>query len=359
MSTDKKHILIVEDNPTSATFLKRFVERAGMSVTIAVDGMKAWEQIEETQFDAIISDWMMPNLDGIELLRKLRSSDKKSQPIFVIYTSLNSENARQYSKECGANDFFVKPTDPTQIIARLEELMRKRSSGVDSYTTIQEKLLSDTPLVSACSIPQFVGVCVAASTGGPSALLSLFHDLSKLEQAAIFVVLHGPAWMMDSFAQRLERESNHKVLVGSHGMKVVPGYVYLAPGDEHMIVNKQSMCIELNKNPKENFVRPAADPLFRSVATTFGKHSLGVVLTGLGCDGAKGASVIAQAGGTVLVQDPASATAPSMPQSVIATGIQCITAPLHILATRIENSFRDISLQLHKKPTSASNTLPR
>ena len=107
-------------------------------------------------------------------------------------------------------------------------------------------------------------------------------------QAAFFVVQHGPAWMLETFSQRLMKETSFKVKMAANYMVPELGTVYLAPGDKHMLVDEHTLKLVINDGPKENFVRPAADPLFRSVAKAFGRYTVAVVLTGLGKDGSQG-----------------------------------------------------------------------
>ena len=118
------------------------------------------------------------------------------------------------------------------------------------------------------------------------------------------------------------------VRLAQDGMKIAPGTVYLAPGDVHMVVNPDTLEIALVDDPPENYCRPAADPLFRSIATAFGKRCVAAVFTGMGRDGSIGAGYIAAAGGVVLAQDPKTATIGSMPQSVIDLRLANVVEPL-------------------------------
>ncbi len=164
------------------------------------------------------------------------------------------------------------------------------------------------------SPPPFPAVAVAASTGGPNVLLDLFRGLEASLPAAVFVVQHGPEWMMPVLAARLAKESGLRAEVAEGGRAAEAGAVFLAPGDRHLTVVPGTLALEVLDAPKENFVRPAADPLLRSVAAAFGRYGIAVVLTGMGRDGAEGSRAVADAGGLVLVQDPAPAVAPSMPR---------------------------------------------
>lgn len=356
-------VLLAEDNPTTASFMRLQLEKAGFYVITAYDGQRALDYWNKEDYDVVITDWMMPNIDGVELLRFIRNSSR-TQPLVFIHTSLNSDNARSYSKECGADEYFSKPTDPSRIIDAIHNFRNKKKApplvsaarpDVRTMKTDMRTAVSAPPLVSAPMMPPpFVAVCIAASTGGPATLTDMLIKMPKLTQAAVFVVLHGPSWMMESFASRLERSSAHHVVLGEHKMAVEPGVVYLAMGDYHMEITR-NFSIELNQNPKENYVRPSADPLFRSVATAFGLYSVGVVLTGLGSDGMKGSQAIFQSNGKIIVQEPATAIAPPMPESVIKSGIACDIIPIDDMHLAIESQYKRTLLELQKRRTLSQN----
>jgi two-component system chemotaxis response regulator CheB len=119
-----------------------------------------------------------------------------------------------------------------------------------------------------------------------------------------------------------------EVFLGVDGIKVEPRKVYLAPGERHMIIEPDSLKIRLDDSPPENYIKPAADPLFRSVARTFGKNSIAVVLTGMGYDGAEGAKHITAAQGLVIAQDPDEAIVDAMPTAVINAIADSMVVPL-------------------------------
>ena len=142
------------------------------------------------------------------------------------------------------------------------------------------------------------------------------------------VVQHAPAFIMDAMLHSMQRETDRTVHLGAKDMAIEEGHVYLAPGDHHMQVSANSRKLEINQGPPENYVRPAADPLFRSAARAFGSKVVAVVLTGPGRDGSHGCAEVRLAGGRILVQDPATAVAPPMPRSVIEAGLADEVVPL-------------------------------
>jgi two-component system, chemotaxis family, protein-glutamate methylesterase/glutaminase len=153
----------------------------------------------------------------------------------------------------------------------------------------------------------------------------------------IVVVQHMPALFTKLLADRLNGRAKLAVAEGQAGCRMVPGQVWVAPGDYHLTVTRKNseVVVELNQDPPENSCRPAVDPLFRSVARTYGPHALGVVLTGMGSDGAKGCKAICDAGGEVVVQDEESAVVWGMPGAVVSAGLTDQIYPISRIASEI------------------------
>jgi two-component system chemotaxis response regulator CheB len=158
-------------------------------------------------------------------------------------------------------------------------------------------------------------VGIGASAGGVDALTRLFGRLSGDLPAAVLVVLHVPATGRSLLAPILDRHTALDVRAAEDGEALVPGRVYVAPADRHLVVADGR--VRLERGPKENAVRPAVDPMLRSLATVYGDQAVAVVLSGALGDGSSGALAVKLAGGTVIVQDPEDATVPSMPESAL------------------------------------------
>ena len=179
----------------------------------------------------------------------------------------------------------------------------------------------------------FDAVAIAASLGGPEALSLLLARLPPDFPAAIFIAQHmgaGGEWLVS----RLSRLSALPVHLANDGEPIIRGRVYLAPPDRHLLVAPTRRVI-VNQEPKVKFCRPAAEPLFTSVAALYRDRALGVVLTGCNTDGSVGVQSIKWLGGRVLVQDPATCTAVGMPQSAIRTGAVDFVLPLEKIASAL------------------------
>ena len=324
------NLLIAEDDPVNARTLEHILQGAGHRVVVTYDGVQALKAIEREKFKALVTDWMMPNVNGIELTRKARAS----VPIIVFATSLDSDAARQYALDTGADDYLVKPYQRQDLLACLENCRARLAQSLPA----RPQMLIRGPSVA----PPFVCLCIAASTGGPTVLTELLESLPAPFPAAIVIVQHGPAWMLESFARRLSEKTDFDVKPTSHETLPEPGKVYIAAGDHHTIFDIDTLRFQVLDEPPENFVRPAADPLFRSAALAFGRYCIAVVMTGLGRDGGLGAQYISGAGGHIVIQDPDSAVAKTMPRTALNLGIQAdvlmpelIPRALYRLATKL------------------------
>ncbi len=322
-------ILIVEDDPTSTLILERSLRKAGYETLSASDGVEALEILQEQPCDAIVSDWMMPRMDGIELIHRLRLT-MQPLPVFLIVTSLSMPEARTHALQAGADDYLAKPFAVPEVLERLANCLARRQQPEplpSSFRRTPSKKPSAPP-------PDFIAIGITASTGGPEAVREVVRGIGSLKESCIFLVLHGPAWMLETFASRLQRETNLPVRLAEEGMSVEAGKILLAPGDWHMTI-APGPVVRLNKDAPENYMRPAADPLFRAMASVFQTNAMGVILTGMGRDGALGAAEIVANGGLVFAQDPQTAVAPSMPQTAINAGVVSQTLPLHEIAPEI------------------------
>lgn len=333
-------LLVVEDELTNSILLKRLLIKEGYDVVVAHNGLDALKLMENEKFDAVLTDWMMPQMDGIELIRKIRENIHPL-PLIIMITALVSEGAKAYALDAGADDYIAKPIDVSELLSRVKDgLGRKlQKASPDSYKKIT---------ISANDNPPFVSVAIATSTGGPPTLIDVFKNIPSTTQAAFFIVQHGPTWMLETFAQRLQKETGLIVKLAVDGEIAKLGHVYIAPGDMHLRVNPKNYKLILDDGPKENFVKPAADPLFRSVAEAFGKFSIGVILTGLGRDGATGSVQISSVGGKVLIQSPDSAVAPSMPNAAISTKVDHKVFPLNDMGKAISEFVFPLNALLKK-----------
>ncbi len=323
-------ILVAEDDAASLLVLKHLLRNAGHLTHEVQTGLQAWEEIRSGNYDALLTDWMMPEMDGIELISRIRQQITRPM-LIVLITAIGSSDARERALEVGADEFISKPYRPEEVMDALERGFGRLS--------ISRQVAVSPILFPARSAPP-IGVGIAASTGGPPAVRAVIKALDLLPDVAVFVVLHGPAWMLQSYSERLAEVTGAKVFLGEEGMPVRSGCIYFAPGGSHMEVSGDVTHLMLNQNPPENYVRPAADPLFRSLARAFRERCIGVVMTGMGQDGTVGSGYIRASGGYVIAQDPATAVLPSMPQSAIMVRVVNEVRPLEDIAHAVATKAR-------------------
>ncbi len=335
-------ILIVEDHASSRLMLRKFLRNLDYEIDTVSDGKEAVELIHKNDYEAVLTDWMMPNVSGLELVEEIRKN-KQHPPVILMVTALASSDAKHKALEAGVDDYIAKPIRKDDVIERLQNSIKRRSVELSN-----KKIQSAKPIEKK---PNFVGVAIAASTGGPPALTKIFSEIKISPNAAYFVVLHGPPWMLESFAERIKKDTKHSVFLAYNDQPINGGEIYICPGEIHMVVDPAEMKIKLVDTPPENYVKPSADPLFRSVASTFGEHCSAIILTGMGHDACIGAGYISVSGGDVIAQDPKTATIESMPKNVIALNLAKHITPLNKMATKIENvvdkKFAELTKQQH------------
>jgi len=335
---DKEKILVVEDEITNVILIKRILIRAGYDVDVAYNGLEALDKIEKVDYVAILTDWMMPQLDGIELIRRVRE-DKSVSPFIIMITALTSDGAREYSLDSGADDYIAKPIDVKELLERLSDGILRHKEQFDKADFVPERNIRESNIK-----PDFPAVVIATSTGGPPTLIEILKNATN-RKAAYFLVQHGPPWMLETFSKRLNRNTELEVVLAKNGEEFKAGFLYVVPGEVHIRLLEGNK-VELYDGPKINFVRPAADPLFSSASEIFGKYLLAVVLTGLGHDGAKSCGEIVDRGGKVLIQDPKTCIAPSMPQAIINMEIDYLMLAKDKILSKMDSLINSLYSQL-------------
>jgi two-component system, chemotaxis family, protein-glutamate methylesterase/glutaminase len=162
------------------------------------------------------------------------------------------------------------------------------------------------------------------------------------------IVLHGDDWSLQYWAEYMDEELAIKFNLAKEGMKLEPGMVYLAPGDKHLLIT-DSYSFSLDDGPKECFVKPSANPLFRTAASNFGAFCIGIVFTGLGIDGSAGSKTISAAGGSIIVQEPETAPAPFMPKAAIEAVPNCDINSIENIGNQLPNKVELLEKQLKLK----------
>lgn len=323
-------------------------------VELAADGAEALRVVEASPPDFITLDLEMPRLDGFEFLHLLM--DRHPIPVIVVSGRSEKENVFR-ALELGAIDFLAKPHDD---VAPLESLRRQLIEKVGVIRQLSPLALrsgaSDGLRLDADprqraqngrepsvikTAPGKV-VVIGASTGGPKALVTLFRHLHDQMDAAIVIAQHMPPRFTRTFAERLDRTGVMRVSEAKQYERLARGHAYVCPGGR---------CIELvpsDRGPALRVVAPDAgthyipsvDQLFRSAARVLGNEAIGVVLTGMGDDGADGARELSQQGGEVLIEEPETAVVSGMPLAVRRAKVRHESLGIWALGDRIAQLTR-------------------
>ena len=328
-------ILIVDD---SAVVRRVLCELLASDPEIVVagtagNGSQALARILEVKSDLVTLDIEMPGMDGLEALVEIRKLYPKLPVIMFSTLTEHGATATLDALARGASDYVTKPShsEPSERPQERvrEELIRKIKS-LCAERVPRPRPVPAPIVVSARPQARIDVVAIGTSTGGPNALTALIPQLPADFPVPIVIVQHMPPLFTRLFAERLNTLTRLEVREGKEGQKLRRGQVWIAPGDHHMTVARKGteIVLGINHDPQENSCRPAVDALFRSVAQAYGANVLAVVLTGMGTDGTRGAAVIREAGGEVIVQDEASSVVWGMPGSVVAASLADRIYPL-------------------------------
>jgi two-component system chemotaxis response regulator CheB len=320
-------------------------------VASAWNGRAAIDVLRRRVVDVVVLDVEMPEMGGVEALPHLFAARPTVRVIMASSLTRRGAEITVAALAAGAADYVTKPSamDKGSMGVVGQDLVRKvralagRAAVAAPAAPASPRSASPPPRFRAGGSRPTRAVAVASSTGGPNALTSVLSELPRDFPLPILVVQHMPALFTAMLAERLQRAAARPCVEAKDGMTVEGGRVYVAPGDHHMVVRAQGQggaVITVNQAEPENFCRPSADPLLRSMASVYGDGVLAVVLTGMGHDGLAGARSVVEAGGRVVAQDQATSIVWGMPGAVVGAGLAEDTLPLHAIASFIDEQAR-------------------
>ncbi len=321
-------VLVVDD---SALIRKILTEELSKYPDIkvvgsAIDPYFARDKIIETEPDVVILDLEMPRMDGLSFLSKLMKYYPKPVVVFSSLTREMNDTAIK-ALELGAVEVVGKPVSYSttdDVNKRLVRAIRNASMVRFSnkpYQNIPNHTIEVKNKVSTNFTTTHKVIAIGSSTGGTIALEKVLTELPA-DTPGIVVVQHMPEGFTASFAKRLNDLCVLEVREAKDGDMVVSGRVLIAPGNKHMVVERSggNYIVRIKDGPMEHFQRPAVDPLFRSVAKNVGKNAIGVILTGMGSDGAQGMLEMKRSGAYNIAQDEKSSLVFGMPKEAINLG---------------------------------------
>lgn len=343
--TKKIKVLIVDDSAFARfSIAKRLRSDSQIDVIgHAGDGIEALEQTKKLNPDVVTMDVTMPRMDGIEAVEQIMQ--ECPTPI-VMLSALTAEGADVTIKalQMGAVDFFLKHSlvspvgkdgdiqeliDKIKIASKVDRIQLKMPSKKPS---ILKKPGDKPPKIHVSTMNRVI--VLGSSTGGPRALNQVIPTIPGDIPAGILLVQHMPVGFTKSLAERLNDASELDVKEAESGDILKPGHVLIAPGGSHMTVDTD-FGIDLNQGPQECGLRPAVNITMESAVNAFGNAVLGVVLTGMGSDGKRGAGLIRKAGGQVIVEHESTCVVYGMPKSVVEAGYADSILPLHKVVSEV------------------------
>ncbi len=355
---NKIRVLVVDDSAVVRQNLEEIInEDPQLEVMgVASDPYIAAGKIKKEVPDVITLDVEMPRMDGVTFLRRIMS--QHPMPV-VIISSLTEKGTRTAIKamEYGAVDIITKPRMDSQKFIHESSIRicdaikaaavskRKRRSVPPPQPHVEPKYSADAviPQKAAHSMVETTEVVVAvgASTGGTEAIARLMQDL-PMDSPGIIVVQHMPEQFTRSFAERLDETCHVSVKEAVNGDSLIRGHVLIAPGNYHTLLKRSGAryYVEVKEGPMVNRHRPSVDVLFRSVARYAGRNALGIILTGMGRDGARGILEMKQAGAHTIAQDEKTSVVFGMPKEAIDLGAIHRVLPLPSIAPTIVSNYK-------------------
>jgi two-component system chemotaxis response regulator CheB len=358
-------VLIVDDSMVVRRILTDLLGR-DESVQVAgtaADGKIALAKIEQLKPDLVTLDIEMPGMSGLETLAEIRKLYRRLPVIMFSTLTERGASTTLEALSLGASDYATKPSNTGSQEATAQKIKEELIPKIKALCGLRTRsqILSSVGPAIAPQAPAWPGLrrtgqridvlAIGTSTGGPNALMEVLPRLPADLPVPVVLVQHMPPIFTRLLAERLDKTSGLSVREGVPGEKVVPGVVWIAPGDYHMTVEKgaKGICLAMNQDPPENSCRPAVDVLFRSVARVYGGNVLAVVLTGMGSDGVLGSQQIREAGGHVIVQDEASSVVWGMPGQVAAAGHADGIYPLEKVAEEITRRIQHAAMVQNSK----------
>ena len=345
----KIKVLVVDDSALIRSVMKEIINsQPDMEmVGAAPDPLVARDLIKQLNPDVLTLDVEMPKMDGLEFLEKLMRL--RPMPVLMVSSLTGKESeATLCALELGAVDFVTKPklgiqsgmledgniiADKIRLVAsaKIERQKLQGSNSMryprNSLPPLRNKIVSTKNLIA-----------IGASTGGTKAIKNFLSRMPR-DCPAILIAQHMPAGFTRSFAQHLSSTCEISVKEAEDGELILPGVAYIAPGDCHLLLTRMgnNYLTRLDTGPPVNHHRPSVDTLFSSVATHAGRNAAGIIMTGMGKDGALGLLEMKNAGAFNLAQDEASCTIYGMPKEAVAMGAVHEIAPLDELAYKVLN----------------------
>lgn len=341
-------VLIVDDSAVMRNIIKRYLNiDAGIEVVgTATDGLDALIKIDSQRPDVVTLDIEMPGLDGLSALKRIMSECPVPVVMLSAYTTAGA-NATMEALSLGAIDFVAKPSRASELEAMAGELLDKvkTAAGISPGKLVRQLLSRKFTPVFPINKPAYRDsveiVVIGASTGGPAALQAIIPALPGNFKAAVVVVQHIPVGFSRSLAESLARKSALPVKHAEDGTSIEPGRVLVAPAGYQLSFCKISRKVNVSLRQSDSTIqshrnfRPSVDGVMMAAAEIYGKCTMGVLLTGMGRDGAKGMEAIKNKGGATIAEAESTCVVFGMPRAAIEAGVVDRVIPLPEIVNEI------------------------
>jgi two-component system chemotaxis response regulator CheB len=350
MHGDDLHVLVVDDSAMVRQVMQAILSTNNrVKVSAAADPLIAWAKMQKEPPDVVITDLEMPRMDGLTFIRKIMSEMPTPVVVCSGLAARGTELALRALEE-GAVEVITKPKVGVReflhesVVTLVDAVWSASQAQVRPRSTLAPvpRLNADAVLPrkskpGGTSVPIGV-IAVGASTGGTEALRVFLADLPT-DCPPVVIVQHMPEVFTRAFAERLNKECSIRVEEAQEGGRLQTGQALIAPGNRHMLVNRsgEELVIQVTDGPLVSRHRPSVDVLFRSVAASVGAQAVGVIMTGMGDDGAQGLCEMREAGAATVAQDEATCVVFGMPKEAIARGAVNAVVPLEQIANWVLN----------------------
>lgn len=343
--------LVLDDDPVYRHIVTSSLHRIGIKETsVAGELGIAQGKLEREKFDIVTIDVVLKQGSGLDLLKWAKSHQPNLITILVTAGSNAHATSEVDALLLGASALVLKPSG-ADAASKLDK----------SFHDIIESILSDRQPHTLVSTPATTNsalsglfpeyrelIAIGASTGGPPVVHQFLSGLPNNFETPIVITQHMPALHIEHFAKLLSDRTGRKVSVANDRERIEPGHVYVAPGGLHLVLKREgnSLIMYHDNGPEEHNCKPAVDPMFRSVARSCGSRCIGIVMTGMGSDGALGAVDLRAKGAPVIVQDKPSSVVWGMPGSVVQKNAASVVVPGPQLAswvTRLDLSCSNMN----------------
>ena len=341
-SRHSPRVLLVEDSLVELAIIRKILENNGIQVVgTAMNGVEALAKIPALNPDVICTDYHMPQMDGMALTQEVMA--KYPRPILVLSISTQPYQVHNILNilKAGALDVMAKPFPQEGGVAQTDAKLLVEKIRILSGVRIIPKFKHEDHAIpkrapgkpaSYLQVPEIIGI--GSSTGGPQALLEILSELPESFAIPMVCVQHISAGFLPGFVEWLNDNAKLRVATAEPGMTPHGGYCYLAPANQHLVLGADKKFKQVSARAHDVYL-PSVDQLFKSLASVYGDACVGLILSGMGNDGAEGVLAIRQQGGLTMAQDETSSVVFGMPKTAIDTGAVVEVLPLNLIAKRL------------------------